>query len=819
MKRPFIFVVIPILLGIVFCYYIKVSIFIVSLLLVLSIIVNLIRLRHDNSIYVGLLVTLFLLGIFIAEIKVSSRQLIKFTSSSVELEGTIEETKDITEAKGKYIISIHSIKNESVDKRTSEKIILNIIGSTKLNIGDRIKFNAILEEPLSNTNPKLYNYKLSLLSDNIYATATIREHSILDISKPKLNILLRAKIGFINKIEQIFDQYLTDKNSSLMKSILIGKYSYLGEDDIQKFKDLGIIHIIAVSGLHIGILTVLFLRLFSFIGINRKLSIVATIILIWLYAYFIGNPVSVLRSNITFTILLLSQLWAKPYDSVNTLFFAFLVLILINPFFIFDVGFQLSFITTFFIIYLSPKIRRVFHSKGSNILESVSAILSAQMGVLPVQTYYFNRIPVVSVVANLLIVPMFTICLVLSIVLIPFSFISDYISTSIGIIINSILNLQFIGTEILNHFPVLNIRLPSPSLIEMGIYYFLIFTIFDIINVRKIKREIIKVLVMYFILLIFINVLSLNYGNSLSIEFIDVGQGDSILLRTKSGNYLIDTGGNTFGDFDIGENIVLPYLEKHGVFKLKGAFISHYHEDHCKSLPYLMDNMTIENIYLPYTKPNNLLYENIKDKANEKGIPINILTKGDRLKVDVSTNILVIGPDDRMLKSSVDEDNELSLVLLLQHYNNTMLFTGDIEDKGEYNIIETLNNNVDLLKVPHHGSNTSSSVDFLSSIKPNTGIISVGRNNIYGHPSNEVVDRYKNNNIDIYRTDKSGLINVTLDKDNFYIRTFIRDKADLIYISKHYGLDITLMFAYYGLVYMMIKYFVLIQEENKKIEL
>ncbi|MBZ2175752.1 DNA internalization-related competence protein ComEC/Rec2 [Schnuerera sp. xch1] len=817
MKRPLVLLTIFISLGIVFYYYVEVNLYMILLLLMLSIAANLINIKFNYSMYIGLLLSFFLLGMFIIGIKENSSQLIQFIDKPIELSGTIKESKDIEE-NSKHVVLIDNIKYENIDRNVSEKIILNVIGKCKLDIGDKIRFNAVLREPIENTNPRLYNYKLNLLTNNIYTTTTIREYSILDVVEQNLNIFLSLKLSFIDKVEKTFDLYLAEGNSPIMKSIILGEDSYLDEERIQQFRDLGLAHILAVSGLHIGILTALLVGMFAYIGIDRRINIILTIIILWIYAYIIGYPVSVLRSNIMFTVLLLSQLWAKPYDSINVLFFALLLLIIINPYWIFSVGFQLSFVATFSIIYFTPKFNKILYLKDSSIVRTLVSIISVQIGLLPVLAYYFNHIPLISIVSNLILVPLFSICLVLSIFLIFFSFISEYISDAIGITINFLLNIQLMAIEILNYFPVLNIKVASPSFLTIGMYYILIFTLLGIIQIKELNRVITKVMVTYLLLLILINSISINLNETLSIDFIDVGQGDSILLRTKEENYLIDTGGNAFGDFDIGENILLPYLEKEGVFKLDGIFITHFHEDHCKSLPYLMDNMKIENIYFGYTEDNNASYKDIKNRAEHKDIPIFILKKGDRLNLD-NNEVTVIGPNYELLKNSNNNENDLSLVLLLTHFDTTILFTGDIEKKGEENVVNTMHRNIDFLKVPHHGSNTSSGADLLNVLKPNIGIISVGRNNVFGHPNSEVIDTYNSNNIELYRTDKHGLINLTLDKNDFKINPFIREKISVLYIIGHYYLNIIFLVIYFEILYIMIKYYTLIYKEMERIEL
>jgi len=264
---------------------------------------------------------------------------------------------------------------------------------------------------------------------------------------------------------------------------------------------------------------------------------------------------------------------------------------------------------------------------------------------------------------------------------------------------------------------------------------------------------------------------------------------------------------------------LLPYLEKQGIFKLNGIFISHFDKDHCGSLGYLMDNMKIENIYVSYTDEGNELYRDIKKKAIEKRIPIRVLKKGDTLRLDNKTHLLVIGPDRDLIDLISIEDNELSMVLLLKHMGNRVLFTGDIERRGEMNVIETINTNVGLLKVPHHGSNTSSSVELLEKLKPKAAVVSVGRNNTFGHPHEEVVKRYEENNIHLYRTDESGLVKACLYEDGFVIDTFLKEKKGLLCLIESYNLFIFQTIIFSIVIYIAMKYFIKADEEMKRIEL
>ncbi|SDW39334.1 DNA internalization-related competence protein ComEC/Rec2 [Tepidimicrobium xylanilyticum] len=818
MKRPFVFLTLPLICGIIFYYCFQIDIHLVFLIFLSLILISFIRLKYNRPITIFIFLSLFLLGIILASVKVENSKLKKCIDKPIELVGTVKEVKSLSEEVGRYIIRVNGINVDGEYIKVSEKLILKVIGDKNLEMGDQISFRGVLKEPLPNTNPNLFNYKLNLLTENIHVTMTIRDSSIIDVKGREGDFFIKIKSGFIKKIRNGLDLYLNEKSSRMMKSILLGEYSYLDGEDIQLFRDLGLAHLLAVSGLHIGIVANLFTSIFVYLGINRKISSIITIGFIWFYAYAINFPPSILRANIMFSILLTSQIIRLPYDSINALFFALFILILINPFWIFSIGLQLSFGATLAILFFANKVSPISIYRGG-LSKALAAIIYVQIGLLPILSYYFNRLPAISVVANLALMPIFSFSLVLCIILLFFSLFSSAISNSIGIIINFFLNIQFKIMEILSYFPILNIKVPSSSIYGIFIYYVMILMLFRIIDISKFNKRLNKIIVFFLLFIALVNAISYYFDSSMTIEFIDVGQGDSILIRTKEGIYLIDTGGNSFGDFDVGKNILLPYLEKEGIFKLDGVFISHYDADHCKSLPYLIDNIRIENIYLGYEREGNQLYNQIMDKAIEKGIPVKLLKKGDKVRLCRHGNIYVIGPSHELLNYINISDNDLSLVLLLRYHNFNILFTGDIEELGEKSIQNSLNVDVDFLKVPHHGSNTSSSEDFLDEIKPRIGFISVGRNNSFSHPHRDVLERYEKHNIEIFRTDELGLISLKLNKSGYEIEFFLRDKWIILDILKEYKLCIIYLIILFFLSYRLAIEFLLIEKEMEKIEL
>lgn len=815
MKRPFLGIGISSVIGIVISYYLKVDMIISLALFFIFFLVYVITIYIDKNNSLFILILSMLIGMSIASYKLNRSVLIKNIEIPINARGVIEKIVSQDENQNKYILKISSLGIGGNQRPINEKTMLKIIGSSNIELGDKIEFQGIFKTPMTNTNPKLYNYRENLISKDIYTSINIKANEILELDKSSRSFKYKMRSSFRSKVESTFDKYLDKDNSDLLKGIVLGDYNYLDEEYLKTYRDIGLAHILAVSGLHIGIIAGAIVFFMSRIGLNRKWNTIITISIIWIYAYLIGFPSSILRANIMFSLLFIGFLMAEPYDSINALFLSFLILILSNPLSILSVGFQLSYAATFSILYFTPRIRKAFYyfennkRYKKNLISTVSALVGLYIGILPIQIYYFNEFSPMSIVSNILIAPIISFVLVGSFILLIVESIFSPLNIVLGFVINTGLNIERLLVGIIYRFNSLNFKIGSPNIFQIFLYYVLIFIIFRVIDFSTFKKNVIKSIYIY---LIFFLIFSLGFeinDNSLEIDFIDVGQGDAALIRTRSGDYLVDTGGEVFGDFDICKNITLPYLEKHGIKKLKGVFITHFHLDHCKGIPILAENLHIENIFISYENSESEIYNYI---LNSK-IPLVLLKAGDNFHIDKNTSINIISPKSSYIDMAYSENN-LSLVFDISYYNRKILFTGDAEVEIERDIEDELNK-VDILKVGHHGSSTSSTEGFLNRIKPDLALISVGRNNRHRHPHEDVIQRLNALDVHIYRTDNNGMTKVKLNKEKLYVTAFLQERD----ILKDSYLYIIFFLIYYLISYIFIRSYVTLEEELNIIEI
>ncbi len=777
MKKPFVSLCIIYILGLCFFYNITYNFSLIFLITFVLILLLFSLYKRINAFQILILFLIFMFAGLNIYYKLNDSKLIDFAQMEIEIESIVKKQISNSNYYDKYIIDVTNVSYEDKRYVFKEKALLKVIGKTRnIRVGDRIKVKCIVNEPNRNTNPHLFNYKLYLQNSNIYTIEVTNDYDVEIISHNELTIPQSMSYKFKNRIINILEKTLTKHNSSIMKSIFLGENSYMDSNILDMFRDLGIAHVLAVSGLHIGIITAFLLYAFRKIRLNKKTSVLLTILILWIYGYIIGYPASILRALIMFTCLILSQLTFRRYDSINSLCFGAIILLVYNPLWVFSVGFQLSFGVTLSIIIFTDKINKLFNSKYSAISKAISPILAAQIGTIPIIAYHFNKLPLMAILTNLILIPIISVCIVIGFIMIIFSLLSIKLAFLIGIILNGLLCIfSYLGLKMHDIFNS-TVLITSPSYIEIVLYYISILMLFGITKFKvlnyKLKNCVFVYLIVFFVLTNIINLCTDN----IEIHFIDVGQGDCTLIKVNNKNILIDGGGAELGNFDVGENIVLPYLLKNKVSSLDAVFVTHYHKDHCDGIISISDKIKIRNLFIGYMNLDNKLYIDLIEKANQNNIHIAVFNKGDELDIGKNFKIKTLHPVTPSCE--ISNENNMSLVQMIDIFNNKILFTGDIEKEAEMEIITNTNGYVDILKVPHHGSKTSSTQEFINCFKPKYAVISVGENN-FGHPDSRVIDRYKSTGTKIFRTDKNGLVKVIFNKTDMCVSYFIKEKPTI----------------------------------------
>ena len=446
---------------------------------------------------------------------------------------------------------------------------------------------------------------------------------------------------------------------------------------------------------------------------------------------------SILRSGIMFILLSLNKLLNFKIETKNIMMLTFIIIVLINPFYIYNLGFQLSYLISFYLIIFAHIINK--HKNYFKKLFITSLISFLVSFPIIISNYYQANL--LSILINLLFVP------IISYIVLPLSFITLILPTdSILILIMDILEGISLSLTNINH---LLLELPKPSIYLIMIYYALITLL--LIN----KKYLIPLLI-----IIIIHKISINFNPSMEIIFFDVSQGDSILLHYPHNkhNILIDTGGNH--NYEISKNIIIPYLKSKGISKIDYLILTHGDYDHMGEAINLVENFKVEKVIFNCGEFNELEQDLIK-VLDKKKIPYYSCIKG----LNTDNNKLYF-----LNNNDYGNENDNSSVIYTELNNYKFLFMGDAGVEVEKYLIEKYNlNDIDVLKVGHHGSNTSSSKEFIDSVNPKYSIISVGKNNRYNHPKDSVLETLSNSKI--YRTDIDGSIEIKINKNGYKIKT------------------------------------------------
>lgn len=435
---------------------------------------------------------------------------------------------------------------------------------------------------------------------------------------------------------------------------------------------------------------------------------------------------------------LMSFLFYRKSDVYNNLAFSSFIILIFNPYTIFDMGFLLSYGGTIGIILFSNKLSKKFPIKNkilNYIKEMFFVCISANIIIIPIIMYNFNTLSLTFFISNVLVSPIMGIVVILGFVQIFLSIININLAYLLSIFLNPMLEILIFIADFTAKLPLSKILIPTPNIIFIIIYYVIIL----FCNKINIKKTIIILL----IIIIIFNLLNL-LPKDLRIYFIDVGQGDSTLILTPKGNsILIDGGGSETGSFDVGEKILLPYLLDRGVTKIDYMMISHFDSDHVGGLFSILENLRVEHVLISKQGKESENYKHFLEISKRKKIKVIYVEAGDRINIEKNMFFEILFPTRNLISENILNNN--SIVARLAYKNFKILFTGDIEEIAEKELIKLYSKTnklrADILKVAHHGSKSSTIASFLKLVNPRISLIGVGATNTFGHPNIGVLER------------------------------------------------------------------------------
>ena len=549
---------------------------------------------------------------------------------------------------------------------------------------------------------------------------------------------------------------------------------------------------LAVSGSHITYIISAFSILME--KKNKRITKILTIIFLIFFMALTGFTASVVRASIMGILILTSGLVHRKSDTINNLGISSLIILICNPYTIIDAGFWLSFAGTMGIILLEEPINSYFQKFKICKIKSISWIINsftitfaANIIIIPIMAYMFSTFSMTFWISNILAAPVMEFVTIYGFLIYFISIFLLPLAKFLGIILNFSLNSLIKIAEITSLIPGSSIYIKTPYLLECIIYYLILFLIFNWKRIKeklennkileKIKKNSYKYISIILISIILTNTISNKIFQEIKIYFVDVGQGDSTLIQTIEGkNILIDGGGSEFGSFDVGESILLPYLLDRRITTIDYLMISHFDSDHIGGVFAILENLKVKNIIISKQGETSENLKKFYEITNNKGIRTIIVKKGDIVEIDKYSHFEILFPEDNLIEDNILNNN--SIVARFNSLDFSILFTGDIEEIAEKRLCELYSGTDKLeafvLKVAHHGSKTSSSEEFLELVKPKIALIGVGKNNNFGHPNIDVIERLENMGSKIYRTDNCGEIIIRINREKLQIHTKIK---------------------------------------------
>ena len=700
----------------------------------------------------------------------------------------VDSNKEEKEYKDTY-----KIKTEYKD--THLILSINKNKNIELEYGDKILIKGEFVEPSESRNYGGFDYKEYLKSIKIHGT--IKADSIEILAKNSNNLIFTFANNINLKIKENIKKLIPEKYSAIFTGLILGDTSKVEEEVNEDFKIANISHVLAISGMHITYI-VMGIEFVLKKGIGKRKTRIITIIILVIYMFITGFMPSVVRSSIMGIIMLISKLIYRKNDIWTSISLSLLILLIYNPFLILNVGLQLSYLGTIGIVCFNKnvynflrklkirnkkikyRINRKFILFMDKIKEMLSVTLSAQIVILPILLFNFNILGIYFFISNILVSIIIGPIIIVGFVCILISFVSIEITKILSIFMSVGIQILISISEI-SHLPFSKIYIPTPKVWQIVSYYICVIVInriyiafnlknpdFTSIRIRNLvallkfkfrqnRNKVLKVLIVLVSLVFILNTIP----EKLKIHFVDVGQGDCTFITTpQNKTILIDGGGSMSEEYDVGKSTLLPYILDRGYTKLDYVFISHFDQDHVGGILTILEELRVGQVYISKQEQDSENYQKFLKIVEDKKIKVKVLKQGDCLKIEKNLYFDILWPIEEQIQENVLNNN--AMVMKLRYGKFSMLFTGDIEAIAEEKILDFYKEKgesilkSDVLKVAHHGSKTSTTQSFFEKVNPKICLIGVGKNNMFGHPTTEVLERI--NGTKIYRTDENGEI-------------------------------------------------------------
>lgn len=788
--------------GVLGCFYNHGIVFAFITFVILSFLV---LYFNYNKKKILILYLIFFVGFIRADFSKNDDILKGINCSDAKIQGRIISSKDVSYKTNKIKFYLEANKAEIFNRTISNinsKILVSIDYDKNIEniikIGNRVEIKGKLRTPKEATNPYQFDYRKYLSNNDCHSVFYINNNDLTLIKSSKFNHNLKDNWyhilnNFENIREKIIKQHskkIKSPNLEVLGGIVFGNETINPDESIKEnFKNSGLLHLLAASGLNVALIYGIWWWIASLIKLPYKISILTGSVFVILYTFMTGFPPSILRASLMLLFILFGKLIDRDADSIALVCFVGFLILLFNPKMFFDIGFQLSFMVTFGLIVCCPVIVEKFRKKDEkfkekfknksrfekyilflfspmNVVSLICAPLVAQLWVIPLQMHYFNNLAPFSILANIAVIPFIGILSFIgfiSSILALLPKISDYCIFIFDTIANPLLSLLVKISQIFSSFKFSLITTMGFNIFQiLGFWTLILLFILNLKNnFRKTKHAIILILSIIIFLLSFIK--PVIFQNNLEIIMFDVENADCFLIKTPKNKYImIDTGKIIYKSSNSAQNVILPYMRNERIKNLDILEITHFDSDHCGGALDLMKNIKIKKIIIQKEQTKSKISASIMDYIKNKHLNYSTAKNNEIIYEEKDLKIRTFSA--KFNQNNDKYDNEESIITLLTYKNKNYLFMADCGVEGFNKIKKDIQGEIEILKIGHHGAKDVINKTMLNQLKPKYALISTGLNK-YNHPHYSTIILLENNNIKTISTKNYGFSKIIINKN------------------------------------------------------